>query len=179
MEFIFVTSNPNKLKEAQRILKRKLRHSDLDLQEVQSMSCKEVALDKAKAAYSRLHQPVLIEDTGLYINCLNGFPGALVKWAEIYLGYHEICRLVGRKNRGAHAETVLCLYDGKKARLFSGRADGCIANKPVGKFGFGFDVIFLPSGSNLTLAQMSPAQKDRLSHRTKAFQALAKRLKKS
>ena len=178
MEFIFVTSNPNKLKEAQRILGRKLRHSGLDIQEMQSMDCKEVALDKAKSAYSRLHQPVLIEDTGLYIDCLNGFPGALVKWAEIYLGYRGICNLVERKNRGAYAQTVLCLYDGKRARLFSGKATGRIAKEPIGKLGFGFDLIFLPTGSNLTFAQMSPEEKDKISHRTKAFQALARHLKK-
>lgn len=173
MKFYFVTSNKNKLREAQRILGRSLEAVDLAIPEVQAVNGIDVIQDKAKYAYRKVREPVLVEDTGLYVNAWNGFPGALVKWLLLHVGRDEMCEMLGNKaDRSAYAQTIVCLYDGKNYRNFLGRIDGSIALKPRGKNNFGWDSIFVPKGHKRTFAEMSETEKDTISHRGQAFRKL-------
>lgn len=175
MDIVFVTSNRNKIREARRILGMQIKHKAIKLDEIQSMDSKVVAAHKARAAHAILKRPVIVEDTGLYIDGLGGFPGALVKWAVDGIGYERLCRLVDLcKNRQAHADTCIALCDGKKVKIFSGRVRGRISSMPQGSGNFGWDCIFVPEGFNETFAQMSPEEKDSLSMRRIAFSKLSK-----
>ncbi|MDE1856099.1 MAG: RdgB/HAM1 family non-canonical purine NTP pyrophosphatase [Candidatus Micrarchaeota archaeon] len=177
MDFVFVTSNHNKLREAEQILERKVAHSDIDVPEIQSINGADIVRDKAERAYKILKKPVVVEDTGLYIESLNGFPGALVKLVLVNCGTDGIARLVKRgQSRAAHAEVYIGFYDGKKMRIFSGRTDGRIALRPRGKSGFGWDVLFVPKGYTKTYSQMSSELKNKISHRGKAFRKLKRYL---
>lgn len=168
---IFVTGNQNKLKEFESILGIKLNHTDLDLDEIQSVDVEEVAVHKAKQAYELLKEPVIVEDTGLYFEELNGLPGALVKFFIKKLTLDQICSLV-KENRKAAAITCIAYFDGKEAQVFKGEARGEIAKEPRGNTNFGWDPIFIPEGSNQTFAEISFEEKQYSSMRGKAINRL-------
>ncbi len=169
MNMYFITSNRNKFDEAAALLRGvRLRMKSLELREIQSISVRDVVKEKAMEAYRVVGMPLLVEDTGLYIESLNGFPGALVKWVLESIGREGVCRITGR-NRSAYAETCICYTDGKTVKVFSGRAYGKIAVKPRGRSGFGWDPIFVPEGHKTTFAEMRMEEKNRISHRSRAF----------
>lgn len=175
MDFIFVTSNLHKLKEAEQILGRKLNHISLELPELQALQVSEIVKDKAEKAYGVVKKPVVVDDTGIYIKSLNGFPGAFVKWVLLASGNEIICRLIKKgKSRSAYAEVCIDLYDGKKHHVFSGRVHGKIALRPMGNEKFHWDPIFIPNGYKKSFAQMSDEQKNSISHRGEAFRKLKK-----
>lgn len=172
MEFCFVTSNKGKLKEAREILGRKIVAAGIDVEEIQALDVRDVVKDKAIRSYDLMRRPVMVEDTGLYIKGLNGFPGALIKWALKTIGNKGLCEMLGSKNRSAYSETAICLYDGKNAKIFTGRANGSISKSPKGNSGFGWDPIFIPDGRKQTYAEMGSAEKNRISGRSKALKKL-------
>jgi XTP/dITP diphosphohydrolase len=85
--------------------------------------------------------------------------------------------MAGIEGRKARFETVICLMLEGIDYYFSGVLDGKIINEPLGDKGFGYDPIFMPDGYDMTLAQMTLEQKNRISHRAKAFEELARFLK--
>jgi non-canonical purine NTP pyrophosphatase (RdgB/HAM1 family) len=173
MDLIFVTSNENKLREASAILGRALQRRDLEMREIQSIEVRDVVEEKARAAFAAIGEPVLVEDTGLYIKSLKGFPGALIKWVLGSMGNEGICRLLPPgSDRSAYAETGLCVYDGSELRTFFGRAEGRIADSPRGETNFGWDPIFQPEGYDVTFAEMSADEKNGISMRARAFAKL-------
>ncbi|MDE1823532.1 MAG: RdgB/HAM1 family non-canonical purine NTP pyrophosphatase [Candidatus Micrarchaeota archaeon] len=176
MAIYFVTSNRNKFNEAERILGMKLKRYDAGIKELQSMDAKEVAVDKARRAYAKLGKPLIVEDTGLNIAALKGFPGALSSWVEISIGNRGICDMVRGKGRNAYAETCAVFFDGKTLRAFTGRTYGKIMDHPKGRNGFGWDYIFRPDGCRKVYAEMTMDEKNRISHRGKAFSKMKKYL---
>ena len=172
-ELVFITSNQNKLREVEQILGMKLRHKDLDISEIQDIEVRKVIEEKAKSAYRLVGEPVLVEDSGLYINALNRFPGALIKWVLHSIGNEGICRLLlDKEDRSAYAEACFGVYDGKELHAFSGIAKGMIVEAPRGASGFGWDPIFQPDEHQLTFAEMGSAEKNKISHRNKALEQL-------
>lgn len=173
----FATSNKHKLAEANHALGMRLAQADIDLMEIQDASVRRVARHKAEQAHSILKRPVIVEDTGLYLVGLNGFPGALVKWLVGSVGPRGLCRIVDRLGtRRAYAETCAAFNDGKRTRIFTGRVYGSIAENPSGKTGFGWDAVFVPKGHTKTFAQMGRAEKGAISMRGIAFRKLKKAL---
>jgi non-canonical purine NTP pyrophosphatase (RdgB/HAM1 family) len=173
--FAFVTQSSGKLAEVERILGQDLDHYDLDLPEVQSVEVTNVVIFKVRWAYDELRKPVMIEDTGLYIEAWDGLPGALVKWFVQRVGDSGICRMMkDYSNRRAVAETVVATYDGRGDPVtFSGRIEGSIADTPKGLGGFGWDRVFIPSDLEKTFGEMSGHEKDKYSMRCRAFRNMA------
>ena len=168
---IFATGNHQKLKEFEKILGIKLNHSDLDLDEIQSIEVEEVAKHKAKQAYDLLKEPVIIEDTGLYFEELNGLPGALVKFFVKKLTLEKICSLV-KENRKAKAITCIAYFDGENLKTFIGETKGKIAEEPRGTNGFGWDPIFIPEGYDKTFAELTDEEKTSKFMRKEAIKKL-------
>ena len=161
------------MREVNKILGRDLLRISLEIPEIQSLEVKDVIVDKAKKAYEMTKKSVLVEDTGLYINGLKGFPGALIKWALQTIGNDGICKLLhDQEDKSAYAETGLCIYDGKLLQTFYGRIDGTITDTPKGSTGFGWDTIFRPNGYEKTFAQMSEEEKNNISMRARAISKL-------
>ena len=171
-----VTSNENKFKEFKEILGFRLKHTNLDLDEIQTIDVKKVVEHKAKQAFNKIKKPVIVEDTGLYFEAWNGLPGALAKQFDKTIGYRKLCRLL-KTNRRAKAETVVGYYDGKNYLSFSGEIWGRISSEPKGETGFGWDIIFIPKGYNRTFAQLAN-EKNKISMRKIALEKLRKFLKK-
>jgi len=169
----FVTGNMGKVREAERIIGVSLKQVALELEEMQEIAVEPVVRKKALQAYAILREPVLVEDTGFYIQAWNGLPGALIKWFLKALGTEGICRLMqGEKDRTVTAVTLFGYYDGSRYHSFAGEVVGVIPQTPRGTGGFGWDPIFQPLGSEKTFAEMMPEEKDQVSMRRRALERL-------
>lgn len=179
---VFVTSNPNKRREAAAILGVELESAPLDLPEIQSLDFAEVAAEKARVAYAALGSPevpVLVEDSGLVVGAWNGLPGALTKWFIGSVGHEGILRMLPPgEDRRARAVCVVAVADAAgEVRVFRGEVPGTLADAPRGESGFGWDPIFVPEDSPLTYAEMGEA-KNADSHRARAFRAVGEWLRR-
>ena len=174
----FVTSNDNKFEEAQMALPGiNLERIDIDIDEIQSDDIVQIAKAKAQAAYLSCGKPVLVEDSGFYIDALGGFPGPLVKFVEKAMGMDGILRLLGDdKNRAAQARAVVVYYDGEETLIGVGELEGIISHTIKGDSGFFFDYFFIPNGYKKTCAELGLELKTTFSHRTRAFKDLLDKL---
>jgi XTP/dITP diphosphohydrolase len=174
--YVFVTGRPEKAEEARR-MGFPLERVDVDLPEPQSLDPTVVAEVKVRAAFERLRRPVLVEDSGLEVGAWGGFPGALVKWLEKSAGLEAISRMLDPfPDRSARAVCAIACFDGRNVVASRGVTEGSIAPAPLGSRGFGWDPIFVPRGSERTYAEMAPDEKDRVSHRGRAWAELARKL---
>ena len=182
----FATGNINKFNEARSILgKHDIAVGMLRVKvlEIQSDSLKEIAQASVMDAFSRCHLPVIVEDAGLFIDALKGFPGPYAAYAYKTISNPGLLKLMqGMKDRKARFQSAIAYYDGQSAPVcFEGEADGRIANDEIwgkDKSGFGFDPIFKPVGSKKTFAEMTIKEKNGFSHRANAFNKFAEWYKK-
>jgi len=177
-DLVFVTSNLNKVREAEAVLGRTLDHRAVDLPEIQSLDLAEVVRAKAAAAWREIGRPVLVEDTGLELDGLGGFPGPLVRWLLTSVGAAGIGRVAHCfDDSRATARCLLCATDGTREILGEGVVEGRIAARPRGPGGFGWDSVFMPDNAGgRTYGEMSDEEKNGISHRRRAFEALRKAL---
>jgi len=173
----FITGNATKAMHLGQFLDFPIKHTKLDIPEVQSLNLEEVATEKARAAYKILGTPVLVEDTALTFEALNGLPGPLVKWFLESIGNDGLTKLLlGYDNRNAVAETCFALCDGSGVHLFEGTSLGKVAIHPKGDDGYGWDPVFIPEGSNLTWAEFDLAEQRGVSMRRLAIEKLQRYL---
>ncbi len=172
-----VTGNRHKLKEAADAVRGyplKLVQAGVGKLEVQSDSVEQVALASARHAYRILRRPVVVDDTSLEVEWLSGFPGPYANYAYRTIGLEGLLKLLdGAPSRRACFRTAVALILPPYEKVFVGVTCGVIAGEPRGAGGFGFDPIFVPDGESRTYAEMSLAEKNRVSHRAKAFRAMA------
>jgi len=169
----FITGNANKAKYLEMWLGLPMAHQKLDLVEVQSLDLQEVVMHKATEAYRQLQRPVLVEDVALTFHAFGQLPGTLVKWFLQELDVDGLCHLLdGRDDRRATASIVYGLHDGQQIRYFEGHVDGTVAPQPRGDQGFGWNPIFIPSGSQKTYAEMTDEEVEQVSFRAKAIAKL-------
>ncbi|HLE64895.1 MAG TPA: XTP/dITP diphosphatase [Candidatus Bathyarchaeia archaeon] len=175
----FATENSHKFQEARTILSSygiKVRQLRRRKTEIQSDNLEEIAKFAAKAL-SRNHEGrVLVEDSGLFIPTLKGFPGPYSSYIYKTLGLEGVLRLMDNsQDRKAYFQSTIAirLEDGT-SRTFSGRVYGTISRKVRGKSGFGFDPIFVPERESRTFGEMTQAVKNKCSHRARTFEEFAK-----
>ena len=171
-EITFVTGNRNKLKEAELILGVKLVSKTLDIPEIQFLSSHDVCVYKSKEAARQLNGPVIVDDTALHFNALNGLPGAYIRAFTDALTPANIAKLLhGFDDKSARVVCSIGYCAGPDAEpvVFDGECPGTIVSEPRGGHGFGFDPIFLPDGYNETYAEMSDELKAQISHRARAL----------
>ena len=168
MNITFVTSNSDKVREAEKILDTSLKRENLDLKEIQSLSIEEVVRDKAKRAFEELGEPVIVDDTGLFIQEWDGFPGPFSRWFNKAVGIERLCKMI-EKNREAEAITAVGFCRKGEVEVFKGAVEGEISWKPRGDSGFGWDPIFVPEGYDKTFAELCSDVKNKISMRRKAF----------
>lgn len=146
----FITGNQNKADYLARLLGMPINHQKVDLDEIQSISLKEVVEHKVRQAFEIVGQPVLVEDVSLEFTVLAGLPGTFIKFFVDHTGLEATCRMLdGFKDRSATAKCGYGYYDGSELRYFEGSANGEIARHPAsGELGFGWDRVFIPCGHN-------------------------------
>lgn len=172
---VFITGNADKAKYLADYFHMPIEHRKLDLPEIQSLSLREVAEDKARRAYAIVGKPVLVEDVSVVFGALFPLPGPLIKWFVATLGNEGMCRLLdGYEDRGMTAEVMFAYCDGKEVRTFSGIVKGTMAKEPRGDGGFGWDRIFIHEGFEKTRAEMTKEEWHEFGMRKIALQKLAK-----
>jgi XTP/dITP diphosphohydrolase len=172
----FATSNKNKFNEASRILEKygyELVLFSFEKKELQSTDLGEIALQSALIAYTYVNAPVVVEDSGLFIKALNGFPGPFSSYVYKTIGVKGVLKLMESvTDRSAYFEAAVAIVMPPFERVFKGSVYGRIADSPRGTGGFGFDPIFIPENEDKTFAEMSVEEKNKYSHRARAFEKL-------
>jgi XTP/dITP diphosphohydrolase len=170
IELTFVSRNPGKVREVREVLApfgATVRWARRELREPQASSLAEVVGAKLDAVRD-LPGNVLVEDSGLFIPSLKGFPGVYsAHFLELW-GFEPILELLRRRPRTAYFQTLAGLRHGTRRFSFSGEVRGTIAWGPRGKGGFGYDPIFVPRGWKETFAEAPAERKNAVSHRARA-----------
>jgi non-canonical purine NTP pyrophosphatase, rdgB/HAM1 family len=184
MQLVFATNNDHKLREIRDILGDSfnlLSLKDLNIEEdipENEPTLEGNAMYKARHIYGILKINVFADDTGLETDLLNGLPGV---YSARFAGENKnsddnIDRLLGMmgnsENRKARFRTVIALIADGSEHFFEGISEGTIISERRGRQGFGYDPVFVPSGSNLTYAEMTLDEKNKISHRARAFNKL-------
>ncbi len=184
MQIVFATNNENKLREIRNILGNSfslLSLGDLNIRDdipENEATLEGNALQKARYIHRLLKMNVFADDTGLEIEALNGLPGVnSARFAgenkDFDANIDKALQMMGStSNRKARFRTVIALILDDREYLFEGIIKGKIISERRGKEGFGYDPVFVPQGRDLTFAEMSLAEKNRISHRAKAFMKL-------
>jgi XTP/dITP diphosphohydrolase len=185
MEIIFATSNRHKLEEAQAILGENFKlitPRDLNLFDDIPETADTLegnALIKAQYIWERFHLPCFADDTGLEVEALGGAPGV---YSARYAGeeqnfknnMHKLLKeLKGEKLRRARFRTVVAIIIDGNVNYFTGVLNGEISENPYGYGGFGYDPVFIPDGFSKTLAELTSAEKNLISHRGLSMRALS------
>ncbi|MGH3321538.1 MAG: RdgB/HAM1 family non-canonical purine NTP pyrophosphatase [Streptosporangiaceae bacterium] len=188
---VLATRNPHKVTEVTRIFAEAGAEAELlsteafpDLPDVAETgrTFAENALLKARAVARATHRPAVADDSGLCVDALNGMPGVFsARWAGGHGDDEANLRLllaqltdVPDDRRVAHFQcaAAIVLPSGTE-RVVSGQVGGTLTREPRGAGGFGYDPIFVPEGDTRTTAEMTAHEKDAISHRGRAFRALA------
>jgi len=167
-DLFFVSSNNHKYLEAKKILDSfgiSLGFSKLDLEEIQSHSLNYIARKKAQNAFSKCKKPVIVEDDGLFIDSLAGFPGPYSSYVFKTIGNEGILDLL-KNERQAKFISIITYCDDEFLESFDGTICGTISKSKKGK-GWGFDPVFIPDNSHETFAEIN--DKNELSHRYKSL----------
>ncbi len=180
MKVVFVTSNEGKFREARSIGERygvEVEWRKMEYLEPQGSDLVEIAKRSAEILAERLKEPFFIEDSGLFIPALKGFPGPYSSFVFKTIGNEGILKLMEDvEDRRAYFLAVVAFFDGERVMTFEGRVDGSIAREMRGSEGFGFDPIFEYEGR--TFAEMGE-EKNEVSHRRRALERLFEYLSKA
>jgi len=146
-----------------------------DMKEIQSLALEDIAREKALSAYETVKSSLIVEDAGLFIETLGGFPGPYSSFVQQTIGCEGILTLLRDKsNRQATFKSALVCVDQKgKLLTFLGEVNGTVAQGLKGDHGFGFDPIFIPDGRRNTFALMLDEEKNLISHRAIATRKFA------
>ena len=182
-QLYFITGNKGKLTELQQKitpLNIKIIQKDLGYPEIQADTLKEVAQYGITHVQQHLNKPFILEDAGLFIHTLQGFPGVYSKYVYYTIGLDGILNLMNQqKNRQAVFKSVYGYNDEEnQPHYFIGECPGIINIEKRGTQGFGYDPIFIPNGDVRTFAEMSINEKNQISHRGNAIDAFITYLKK-
>lgn len=187
-EIVFATNNAHKLQEVREIL-----GSDCRVLSLAEIGCHDDipetadtiegnALLKARWVKERYGYDCFADDTGLEVDALGGAPGVRsARYAAQEGGAdHDsqanmrllLRQMEGKTDRRARFRTVMALILGGEEHLYEGKVEGTITEGPRGNDGFGYDPVFLPQGESRTFAEMSAGEKNSLSHRRRALDAM-------
>ena len=176
----FVTRNIHKFNEARRILAEydiAVAMLNIEAVEIQDDNIEGIAKASAIDAVRKSNMPIIVEDAGLFIKALKGFPGPYSAYVNRTIGVNGILKLMRDiDDRSACFRSVVAYYSPEERELvcFHGQTDGKIASEARGTSGFGFDPIFVPDeGDGRTFAEMGINEKNKFSHRAKALRRFA------
>ena len=187
-EIVIATKNKGKIKDFELLFQPYsiTVKSLLDLEEIQEIeetgtTFEENAAIKAETISKLLNKPVIADDSGIEIDALDGAPGV---YSARYAGTDkddeannqkvlDELKDVAFQDRTARFVCVLAIAEPDKPTIFKrGECEGHIGLKAVGENGFGYDPLFYPLGCNKTMAQLTPEEKNKISHRKKALEQL-------
>jgi XTP/dITP diphosphohydrolase len=185
MNLVFCTNNAHKITEVQAILGNNFQFQTLqDIRFTEDIpedfeTLEENSLSKAMQVWQKTGLDCFAEDTGLFVDALQGEPGV---YSARYAGEKATAaqnislllqRMEGKLDRNAFFKTIITLLINGKATQFTGVCHGQITTGLHGQEGFGYDPVFIPNGYSETFAALPPEIKNSISHRRKAFEEMA------
>jgi XTP/dITP diphosphohydrolase len=176
-EIYLATGNLHKLREVRQILGSRVIGYTLPVNE-NGKTFEANAIKKAKAVMRETGQLAIADDSGLMVDCLGGSPGVRsARFASPPTPQNLCGKLLklmkGCRNRNARFVCAIAIaYPSGATRVVTGTVNGKIADRMLGRHGFGYDPVFIPAGYRETFAEMKPAMKNRLSHRGRALRKL-------
>ncbi len=180
MRIRFLSKNENKINEAKTILEplgAKIVPISFPINELQTLDVKAIVRDKALRAFAKIGHEIFVEQTCLYIDALNGFPGGLTQPFWDTLKADRFCELFGQgENCGLTAKTWIGYCDGQRIHHFEGEIRGAVSRAPRGDPTFQWDCVFVPDGHEMTFAEMGE-KKNEISMRRIALNAFADHLR--
>jgi XTP/dITP diphosphohydrolase len=180
MDLTFVSTNAGKFREVRALLSEHgvtVRWLHRQLPEIQADRLESV-IEAKLAAGARYAPRVLVEDSGLFLPGLGGFPGVYSAYALQTIGLEGILRLLRGRPRDATFRTVAGVSIKGQTWLRTGECKGRIADRIRGTHGFGFDPIFVPDGETRTFGELPPEEKNRRSHRAQAMHRIGRVLQR-
>ena len=185
MTLLFATGNIDKLKQVELMIDNLKSPRDFDLEDIDVVedgkNLKENAYKKAKTYFDLTKVPTISDDTGLFVEALDNRPGIYAhRYAGENASYKDnrdklLSELKDKDNRNAYFKTIVCYIDADgKDYYFEGILEGTITKEEIGQYEFGYDQIFLPKESDLTLGQMTEKEINQISHRSKAIESFVK-----
>ena len=183
-QLYFITGNKGKFHEAAEKLRPygyTVVQNDIGYPEIQAESLTDVVTCAVSDIQKRVNHAFMIEDAGLFIEPLKGFPGVYSKYVFFTIGLSGILRLLrSEENRKAVFRSVYAYSKpGRKTLVVTGECIGTIAKQQRGGHGFGYDPIFIPRNEEKTFGEMSMEEKNQFSHRAKALEKLIAALNKN
>ncbi len=179
-EISIVSGNRHKVDELMPLAKAhgiRLKWINYSKVEIQADGISDIARAGGILAYAALGVPLIVEDTGIFISALKGFPGPYSAQAYKTIGLEGILTLLkGRKSRKAEFRTAICYAGDEDTVVFEGVVHGTIATRIRGGRDFGYDPIFIPEGHTKAYSEMELAEKNSASHRAAAFEKFAEYL---
>jgi len=180
MRIRFLSGNVHKIVEASAILDAAMVEVvpvNIEIPELQTPDIELMVRDKTLKAFDTLGHPLFVEQTGLYLDRMGGFPGGLTRVFWDSLGPDKMCQLFGAGSEtGVVARTRIGYCDGRKIYQFEGCIRGRIAEQPRGDRRFQWDCVFIPEDHDLTFAELGK-RKNEISMRRRALDAFAAHLK--
>ncbi|WP_300968701.1 non-canonical purine NTP diphosphatase [uncultured Duncaniella sp.] len=187
-KLVFATNNQHKLEEARAILA-----GQFEVVSLAEIGCHDEipetadtlegnSLIKARWVKEKYGYDCFADDTGLMVEALDGAPGV---YSARYAGEHctfadnvnkMLFEMTGKQNRKAYFATVISLILNGETKTFEGRVDGTISTEAHGNGGFGYDPIFIAEETGRCFAEMTPEEKNAISHRGRAMRKLAEYL---
>lgn len=185
MTFYLATGNPHKVKEIREALTGtgvSVEQAEVDIDEIQAPDVADVARRKVMDSFRDLDvdDPVIVDDTGLYVDALSGFPGSQASSFLERCGNEGLLTLMeGKNDRSAHFKTAMAIYEPEDDTItvLEGRCDGEISREPRGEGGFGYDPVFVPEGHGKTFAEDAD-HKMEVSHRREVIEKLVRWVEK-
>jgi non-canonical purine NTP pyrophosphatase (RdgB/HAM1 family) len=168
----FITGNKKKFEEVKAIIPD-MEQLDIDLPEIQEIDAHEIIKAKLHEAFNHKLGEFIVEDTSLYLECLNGLPGPLIKWFLKTVGNDGLAALAEKlENKKAVAKTIIGYAKSRdEIHFFEGVLNGSVV-KSESESQFGWDPIFLPEGSEKVFGDMSQEEKNQISMRAIATNKL-------
>lgn len=150
-----------------------LEHIKTTYPEIQADTIEETIVPGLNWLMERYNRPLMIDDSGLFVDSLKGFPGVYSAYVFKTLGCDGILKLMeGVQDRGARFECCIgFMVPGGKPSISKGKSQGSISSKKMGGGGFGYDPVFIPDGFFETFAELEIAEKNKVSHRGRAIEA--------
>lgn len=172
MQLYFITGNEDKFREASQIIAN-LEQLNIDLPEIQHIDARMIIKAKLEEAYKHKQASFIVEDVSLYLDCLKGLPGPLIKWFLKTIGNTGLFELTEKLDNNRAEAKAIVGYARNEAEIeyFEGVIQGTIVS-PRGEDGFGWDPIFVPDGHKKSFAEMSEEEKNKLSMRRLALEKL-------
>ncbi len=183
MKLTFVTTNDGKFREFSASLQDsgvELVRRSQEYPEIQTDTLEKVVRFGLDWLREKVPGNYVIDDSGLFIDRLRGFPGVYSAYVLKTIGLDGVLGLMkGQEDRAAEFATTIGLFNDGDVHIFTGRCRGKIITSPEGTGGFGYDPIFVPDGDLRTFAGMTVVEKNSVSHRGKALKMLNDYIKRN